>query len=245
MELLIIRHGQSTNNLTMLLNPKDRGEHDPSLTELGHQQARAVGEYLATHMDIDRWIDEVPVTRQAVKGFGITHLYCSPMLRTLQTCQPISQALNMQPEVWVDIHEHGGIFMDYGDERGVVGFGGLTRSQIQEGFPDYELPSGVTEQGWWNPANGQEDIGGCMARTIRVAKSLRRRAASNDRIALVTHGTFGDVLLKTLFNTLPNHDMRFAHYNTAISRVDFRADGITMLRYLNRVDHLKPEMMSW
>jgi 2,3-bisphosphoglycerate-dependent phosphoglycerate mutase len=242
-ELYIIRHAQSTNNVSMIYNSSDRVA-DPPLTELGFRQAEAVAHYLATAHDIDRWVDQIPDGQESLKGFQFTKLYCSPMLRTLQTCLPISRALNLQAELWVDLHEHGGLHLEYADERGVVGFPGLTRGAIQTEFAGFYLPNSITEEGWYDPAQKAEDIGGCMGRAVRVANTLRAQAASNERIALVTHGTFTDTLLKALFNLLPNHSMRFSHYNTAITRLDFQADGLVKLRYLNRVAHLSPDMVS-
>lgn len=243
MELYIIRHAQSTNNVSMLYNPADRVA-DPPLTELGFRQADVTAHYLATTPDIDRWVDQIPDGQELPEGFQFTKLYCSPMLRTLQTCLPISRALNLMADVWVDLHEHGGLNLDYGDERGIVGFPGLTRSTIQAQFAGFHIPDSITEHGWYDPAQKAEDIGGCMGRAVRVANMLRAQAASDERIALVTHGTFADLLLKALLNMLPNHGLRFSHYNTALTRLDFREDGVMKLGYVNRVAHLPPDMVS-
>ena len=59
MELYLIRHGQSTNNRG------DARVPDPPLTELGKQQADRTG--------------------KALGNLGITRLYCSAMLRAVQT----------------------------------------------------------------------------------------------------------------------------------------------------------------
>ena len=80
MELYLIRHGQSTNNEGGL--PRTA---DPPLTDIGVEQARWTGESL--------------------KDEGITRLYCSPMLRTLQTAQIISDILDLPPHVFVGLHE--------------------------------------------------------------------------------------------------------------------------------------------
>lgn len=243
MELYIIRHGQSTNNVSMLRDPNDRQYADPPLTELGHQQAQAVAEYVGNHLNVDVWVEKPPESRETMQGFGITRLYCSPMLRALQTCLPISQAIGIQPEVMVDIHEHGGMFLQ--NEKGdIIGYTGLTRTALQGAFPNYLLPDHISEQGWWNPANGYEDLAACKARAMRVSANLRLQAGSAQRIGLVTHGTFADALVKAFLNLLPGDELRFFHYNTAITRIDFRNDGKTILRYLNRIEHLTPELMS-
>jgi len=243
MELYIIRHGQSTNNLTMITNVQDRVA-DPPLTDLGQQQAEALARHLQSGLNPDRIIDGAYGRSDTQPGFGITQLYCSPMCRTLQTCQPISRALRLQPHVWIEIHEHGGIFLDHQDERGVVGMPGMTRSEILASFPDYQLPDAITEAGWWNAALGEEDLPSAQARAIRVAAALREQADRPDRIAIVTHATFADCLLKALLNQLPTTRHFFAHYNTAISRVDFLDAHHLRLRFTNRVDHLPPEMIS-
>jgi len=243
MELFIIRHGQSTNNVSMIYDAKDR-EADPPLTELGQKQAAKVAAYLSSAENFDHWVDRKSEERETMEGFGITRLYCSPMLRTMQTTLPISKALKLQPEVWPDLHEHGGLHLDHGDERGIEGFPGLGRAAMLEQFPGYVLPETITDAGWYDYSHGVEDIGGAMARAIRVAASLKARANSQERIALVIHGTFADALVKALLNMLPNHDVYFLMYNTGITRIDFRRDGRTVPRFMNRVAHLAPDEVS-
>ena len=243
MELYIIRHGQSVNNVSMITDGKDRLP-DPPLTELGQIQAEAVARHLKSGLNPDILIDAAYGRGEGTPGFGITKLYCSPMLRTLQTCQPISKALGLKPQVWIDIHEHGGLYLDYRDERGTASFPGLTRAEIMTDFPDYDLPEAITEKGWWNVAQGEEDLAAAQARAIRTAANLWEQAESQERIAIVTHGTFADCLLKALLNQLPTTRHFFAHYNTAISRVDFLDLHRLRLRFTNRVDHLMAEMLS-
>ena len=232
MELFIIRHGQSGNNA---LEDVTKRSKDPLLTEIGEQQAECVGPYLGAgqHLDV--------AEKQNGRPF-LDRLYCSPMIRTLQTARPIGRALGLAPEVWVDIHEQGGVFLDHGDERGVVGYPGQTRSQIQEQFPEYELPEEVGEEGWWD--KGCEEIQGCHGRAIWVAAALQERIAEDTRIGLVSHGGFIDSLLKALSHQLPGNGLHYAHHNTAITRVDFSPEGRTVIRYMNRVDHLSEELVT-
>jgi len=243
MELYIVRHGQSTNNVSMIYDAKDR-EADPPLTELGVKQAAKVADYLSKAENFDHWVDRKTEGRETIQGFGITHIYCSPMLRTLQTTLPISKALNLHPQVWPDLHEHGGLHLDMGDERGILGFPGLGRSAMLEQFPGYVLHDSITEAGWYDFSHGVEDIGGAMARAIRVASVLKAQANTQQRIAIVIHGTFADALIKALMNLLPSHDVYFLMYNTGITRIDFRSDGRTVPRYMNRVAHLTPDEIS-
>ncbi len=243
MELYIIRHAQSTNNISMIYNPEER-EADPPLTELGLKQAQALGEYLKREPSPETWIDHPVQWKERGESWGITQLYCSPMQRTLQTCQPVAEALRLDPQVWIDLHEHGGIHHNSGDGRGEVGQPGLTRGAIEAAFPGYRLPAGVTEHGWYRAEQGMEDLATCQGRAIRVAEVLRHQADSHERIALVTHGMFINCLLKALLNMLPNDHLYFVHYNTAITRVDFYPDETIGLRFVNRVSHLPLELLS-
>lgn len=244
MELYIIRHAQSQNNA--LIDQRDRVS-DPSLTDLGHRQAEAIAEHLASGINLDLrvGVSAEDTSVQQRRGYGITRLFCSAMHRSLQTARPIGQALDLKPELWVDIHEHGGIYLDHGGERGIVGYPGRTRSEILEEFPTYAVPEAVTEDGWWT--GGQEDWPGCHGRAIKVAAQLYELAeAANDgdRVAIVSHGGFIDALLKAFLNQLPNPGTFFHHYNTAITRVDFHPEGGLSFRYQNRIPHLSPELVS-
>ncbi|GAB4542035.1 MAG: histidine phosphatase family protein [Anaerolineae bacterium] len=241
MQLYIIRHAQSTNNA--LGDPRDR-DRDPMLTEIGERQADILAHHLGNGIEL------VPPSSTTHAGQGqayqFTHLYCSPMWRSLQTAAPLGRALGLTPEVWVDIHEQGGIYLDHGDGRGLVGYSGTTRQEIQARFPQFVLPEDITEQGWWN--KGYEDWPACHQRAVRVAEKLRQRARcapnGHERVAIVSHGGFIDALLKALFNQSEDRAVFYYHYNTAISRIDFHQDGYLAVRYLNRVDHLPPGLVT-
>jgi len=246
MELYIIRHGQSTNNASMIADPNDRVSDAP-LTDLGHQQAERVAQHLMDGYNPDLVTDNLNKQNgdaRNLRGFGITKLYCSPMHRTLQTTLPIARATGLTPHVWVDIHEHGGLYLEYTDERGIVSFPGKTRADILADFPNYVIPETITEEGWWT--GGMEDITNAYGRAVRVAEKLREEAkeSPDECVALVTHGTFIDALLKALFNQLPSRNLWYFHYNTAMTRIDFRPNGMLFFRYLNRVDHLTAAMIS-
>ena len=169
MELLIIRHAQSTNNTLV-----DQGERvvDPPLTGLGLQQAELVAKHLANGHDHETPpIGGLPVD-SATNGMRIKRLYCSAMLRALQTATAIGHVLELQPQVWVDVHEEGGMWLDHGDGEGIQGYPGLTRSEIAAQFPQVILPAEVTASGWWR--HGREEWTSFQERANRVADALRK-----------------------------------------------------------------------
>jgi 2,3-bisphosphoglycerate-dependent phosphoglycerate mutase len=244
MRLYLIRHGQSVNN-ALAEDGRDIERHyDPDLTDIGHQQAQHVAQFLAKAMDMPG---------KYAERFQLSHLYCSPMTRALQTCQPISETLGIKPEVWVDIHEVGGLFL--ADEEGQSrGFPGLTTTQMSEKFPGYVLPETITDTGWWDITKGLEHPPDFIGRAVRVALAIRERSHTDERIALVAHAAFLDLLIKALLSQIPTHpnELFYTHYNTAISRIDFgegyqsaTVQDRLRIHYLNRVDHLPENLWTW
>lgn len=245
MRVLIIRHAESANNVLAQGTEYDaymqRRSADPGITELGFAQSKLLTEHLVG--------DGTPPPDAPDNGkgaYGITHLYCSPMLRSLQTAYPIAQALDLPLSIWKDIHEHGGMFT--GNPRtgeNLVIDPGLTRRAIHKEFPGVVLPDAVTERGWWQ--GGYEDMPACYGRAVRVARDLHRRATREyaegmrSILALVSHGTYMDALLKALFSAVPDRGHYYHHTNTAITRVDFNENGTLSLRYHNRTNHLTRE----
>ncbi len=245
MDLYIIRHAQSTNNaLPTAVELRDR-VCDPLLTALGYRQAELLAEHLATGRD--GWSEAASADPEAGGGpslaaYGITRLVCSPMKRTLLTAQPVSQALGLLPEIWLDIHEHGGIYLDHGEPTGKVGYPGITQPELATQFPAYRAPEGLTERGWWR--GGFEEWEACLLRAGNVARRLRDMNTEGAGIAMVTHGAFASALIMALVGTPPDARVHFSHHNTGISLVHFRSDGGIRLRYLNRVPHLRPDMIT-
>ena len=201
MLLTLIRHGQSVNNA--VVHPS---EHlpDPPLTELGQQQSKRLAAYLHQQRTYHR-------------------LYVSPMLRAMQTAKPLADALDLQPEIWVDLHEAEG-----------VGDRGLNRAAIQAQFPSYTIPDEITDDGWWFIS---EDRVGCRARALRVAERLREMDAT-ERVILVSHGTFINDLLQALFGVSMPDDLYILHENTGRTELTLLSERGHILHYINRVEHL-------
>ena len=128
----LIRHAQSENNV---LNEESmhRRKVDPALTEMGYRQRDLLADFLASGRETK---DE---------RFEISQLYTSAMYRSLLTAQPLGSGLNLQPQVWLDLHEKGGMFQRRNGRSS--GFNGMTRSAIQSEFPDFGLPDSISESG--------------------------------------------------------------------------------------------------
>lgn len=238
MELYLIRHGQSANNVIESAEPgspeaRNTRHQDPELTPKGVRQAECAAAFLAAGGHLH------PEERPAGRPL-LDRLYCSPMIRALHTAQFIGSSLGLRPEVWVDIHEMGGIYLEQ-DGR-MMGFPGQGASQILARFPEVQLSPGVTEQGWW--WGGYEEVHQAQGRAIGVARRLRVMAGDGGRVGLVSHGDFLNGLLKALEGQLPGTSTYWEHRNTGITRLDFEPGGRVVLRYLNRVEHLPAELLS-
>lgn len=237
MQLYFIRHAQSANNKlydeTGSWNGRDT---DPELTEVGHQQAQRLAEHLAcVHGET---LERDDLNRQA---FGITHLYSSLMMRAVMTGTYIAAALDLPLIAWEDLHEIGGIFIlhENGEQEGQPG---KTRADLAARFPNLILPETLGEGGWWNRPH--ETIEQQLSRARRFVRDLNERhGKTDDRVAIVSHGGFYNFFLTALLGTTPGDGFWFSINNTAITRLDFREEGVA-LTYANRLEHLPAELIT-
>ena len=145
----------------------------------------------------------------------------------MQTCLPISKAMNMRPHLWMDCYEHGGLFeRDYETKR-TSNFGGITEKEIKAQFPSFDFDDGVfTSKGWYT--GGYESQKKCSVRAARVSDRLKRIASElnvDTTIALVAHHDFLDVLLRHIFDIDVNIraspvGTQFRHFNTAMTCIE-------------------------
>lgn len=227
MEFYYIRHGQSTNNRG------DERSSEPPLTDLGEEQAKRTGE--------------------ALSGLGITRLYCSPMLRTLQTATIIGEFLDLYPHVFVGLHEWGGVWGGPSfEERAVLP--GLNRSEMRKVCANVVIPEDVTDEGWcfieWDnidpdPSHGNDWVQVAYENALSFISHLdRHHTESDEKVAAVSHGAFGSTLLSTFLGLPPNEDAdRFTHYNAAISKL-YQSPDQTRILHQNQIGHLAKESES-
>jgi broad specificity phosphatase PhoE len=204
---------------------------DPDLTDVGYRQAQETADYLRTGNNA--------LLR------NVHEIYVSPLRRTLLTCRPIAQALQIDPKVWPDLYEVGGVYsneLNSTDANGVigtVGHSGLTRSHMRTEFPNYILDDSVTDRGWYTLSTKETKEQG-RARIERVLQTLRNQveAASEDRtILLVVHGDFIDYFVQAAFG-ITGTKRTFPCWNTCITVVDLDATGRAMVLQHNSVSHL-------
>jgi 2,3-bisphosphoglycerate-dependent phosphoglycerate mutase len=186
MELLLIRHARP-----LRVESVD-GPADPGLSDLGQRQAEALATWLA------------PERIEAV--------YTSPLRRSVETAEPVGEALRLAVTPDDALAEYDADAMAY--------------------IPIEELRA-AGDPRWME---GPDDIAGFQA---RVVEGVDRLAAAHpsQRIALVCHGGVINVVVSAVLGIGPR--MIFLPAYTSISRVLVASTGERSLESLNETGHLR------
>jgi 2,3-bisphosphoglycerate-dependent phosphoglycerate mutase len=240
MQLYLIRHGQSENNHLWANTGSNEGRHeDPELTAVGRQQAALVAGFLLR--GDPAWADKA-FDPQNVAGFGITHVYCSLMVRAVATGAVIAGALGLPVMGLRSAHETGGIYQIDPETGEPVGLPGRTRSYFELHYPTLRLPESLDENGWWNRPREEDDE--ILPRAQRVlGMLLTQHGNTDDHVALVTHGGFYNYLVSALLGIPAERRCWFGLNNAGITRIDFAPDRIRLV-YMNRVDFLPVTLIT-
>ena len=239
MRFYFIRHGQSINNAIYDATGRSDGRNeDPELTEVGKQQAYRLGDFIRAR-DAEASGNEQSVKRDY---FGLTCLYTSLTLRSVQTGTAVSEALQIPLIAWPEIFETGGIYLEDPASGELCGLPGKPRSFFQQHYQRLVLPDSLTEAGWWNrPYEAEEEW---HPRAKKVLQTLlERHGSTDDRVAIISHGGFYMQLMRAIFE-IKAENIWFSIFNTGISCFDFSLDGSVNLIYQNRTDHLSEGLIT-
>ena len=247
-KLYLIRHAQSENNVIW----DGRGDHqpgrkvDPEITAAGYRQAEVLSAHL-THPESEP--RQHPFQAATESHFGLTHVYCSLMTRSILTAKHITDASGLPLQAMPDIFEKHGIY-DLDEQGNMHDVPGPDRDYFNQRFPDLGLPDDFNDSGWWS--RPVEDDARFLQRMKKVVADVRlRMAGTDDHVAMVVHGDFLDQFVNELMGVVrhqPNYDSHWVgnwtFHNTSISRIDFLQDAASVV-YLNRTDHLPNELITW
>lgn len=247
MQLYLLRHAQSVNNARWEANPNEVHRYsDIPLTDLGREQARLTAEHLA-QANPDSPVNKYNADNR--KGFGLTHIYASLMLRAAETAHIIAERLDMPVYGRTDLHEWGGVYETDTETDEKTGLPGPDRASFAQQFPRLILPADFNEAGWWNrPHEPHADV---PARVRRVLKFIQKRHLhTDDRVLVVTHGGFMNMFLgnflgltpKRILNNLENNHW-IVNNNTSLARLDMSPEFAGLI-YLNRSTHLPDAMIT-
>ncbi len=239
MRFYFIRHGQSVNNaIYEATGGSDGRSEDPQLTEIGQEQARLLANFLRAK-DAQARGSEPALKRDY---FGFTHLYTSLTLRAVQTGTAVAEALKIPLVAWSEIHETGGIYLEDPTSGELKGQPGKPRPFFQEHYPQLVLPELLTDEGWWNRPYEVKEERQLRAKNVRQVL-LKRHAGTGDRVAIISHGGFYVQLMREIFG-VTGEKIWFFLNNTGITRIDFDPDGVAVLVYHNRTEHLPERLLT-
>ena len=193
----LIRHGQTVGNVT------GERHYNPTLTAAGRGQVEAL------------------VT--ALSGAALTYCASSPLLRALETAEPLAGAAGLRLEVWNTLAEY----------NGWDPYTGASRAELARRFPQALLEAEMPEAGW--SYAGPEPMAQAWARVDQVLQRVRA-FPDGSRIALVAHGTLNAMLLGAWAGAR-RRGLTFAQDNACINRVLVEPRRVTLLA-VNDTAHL-------
>jgi broad specificity phosphatase PhoE len=207
LKLLFIRHAQSIGNVEKRM----QGHGDYPLSDLGQQQAAKLAKSLLS----EGWIP--------------THLYSSPLTRTVQTTQILLDQFRTAPlpaavSDLIDSEGDGNRLDDtppqpipviYADElkefqNGV--FQGLTWAEASRQYPD--LCRQLEASPDWIQIPGAESLEMARQRSRQFIQALLQRHANGDRVGIVTHSWIVQHLVAELLGC--DRSWRLRATNTAL-----------------------------
>ena len=209
MEITLLRHGQSENNAGLTDNL------DSNLTDLGRAQAERAA--------------------QRLQPDGLTHLFVSPLRRTLQTIAPLCTVTGQRAEVYADICEY--FSPNYPKFQT---FDGLTPEEIASQYPftfvGDTFPCTVV---WWPQA--LEDKPSMAARAVRVRDALLELYGNTDeKLLLVSHAEPLGRMVEAFLRVPPSPQRPPWTDNCGITRLACPSDvnEPAQLVFLNETAHL-------
>lgn len=241
MHIYLIRHGHRADQESGYT-----GGSNPPLSSLGFEQAEHMAEYMAKE--------------------SIDALYCSSMLRAIQTARPLQEKTGLPLQVWPAFCETPvrtwREFARENDPRAQLTAAWRTGemppvvteesmeaaeghyyllSSLPETFPGTELSQPLPwPDAWWTALEGGCRETAFVRIELGIAALLERHAAG-ENIAVVGHGNSGDMMLTLLLGLSRDAPRRFHTLNTSIFKVAIDEHDKRMLVFANQVQHLPEE----
>lgn len=229
MEVVLIRHAQSGNNLLWDQTGGTSGRQpDTQITELGQQQAAALA----------RWFSQ----REAVPR--LTELHTSLMFRAVQTAAPLADALDLPLQGHAELFEVGGPYEEDETTRERTWHPGSSLPELRQLSKRLHHVAKYPDERWWAGPYEADHL--AAERAARVIDGIRAGGDTGARrercVGLVTHGFFAQYLIRALLG-IPDMTGWIQIDNTSVSR--FRIDDVGVLAVsINATPHLAPDQVT-
>ncbi len=199
-DIWLLRHAESANN------PLPEREHrpDPRLTPLGRQQALRLAQALAAQ--------------------GVQVVLSSPLLRSLETAEPLVAAAGCDWWCWADLAEMN---------RAHPGDGQAVEA-LRRAFPAVRYEAALR----WPGHPGPESAAAAAARAARVVDRLGSAVPRGGRVAVVGHGTFNAFLLRAWLGAPQDGSVQVVQGNACIHHLRLATGAVHLCRY-NDGAHLR------
>lgn len=206
LKIYFLRHGETTASKT----GGYCGVLDVELTSAGKEMAKDFA--------------------QAYKSLPWTAIFCSPLLRTIETAEPLCSTLQMDMQLREGLKE-----IAYGDWEG------KTPEEVNQKFHD-EYVRWLADPGWNSPTGGEKGID--IARRSSVVLEEIEQTYSSGNVLVVSHKATIRIMLCSLLGIdVGRYRDRILMPVASVSIVEFTDRG-PLLRALGDRYHLSPSLRN-
>lgn len=167
-------------------------------------------------------------------GKSFDAVLCSPLVRAVKTAAALCRSLGEKTvvEIVPELIEKGTM----------PGYTGADMDFLTRFYPDLVLcGDGIYgENGIFSNMTDEENT----ERAKAVIKYLRNRFTYGQKIAVVSHGSFGNSFLPAAVG-MPEGDFILSINNTSVSKIKYTTDGKQRLSFVNDISHLRPLMPEY
>jgi broad specificity phosphatase PhoE len=155
----------------------------------------------------------------------IEHIISSPLLRALQTAQPYARELNTPITVWKDICEY----------RTGSSYVGPKVIELIKEFPQAHFSDEIEPDGWIYKGNDNPYYASKRARNIIIKL---KKNYQNSKIAIFSHGTFNNYLIKALLDLPASNNSTIQQDNACINWFTLLENDSIKINKINETTHL-------
>ena len=204
LNIYFLRHGETTASAT----GGYCGTLDLDLTPAGYQMA----DDFAQHYQNISW----------------RSIYCSPLIRTLHTVKPLSEAISME------VHTRSGL-----KEIAYGSWEGKTPEEINQQYHD-EYIRWLADPGWNSPTGGERGID-IARRSGEVLEEIEQKYTSGNVLVVSHKATIRIMLCSLLGIDIGRFRDRIGMPVASVSLIEFTNRGPRLQKLADR-SHLRPEL---
>lgn len=192
----------------------DRAKCDVGLSPLGEEQCRLLGERFA--------------------GKSFDAVLCSPLVRAVKTAAAVAKRLETPPviEIVPELIEKGTM----------PGYPGADMKYLERYYDRLTLCKDEIygKNGCFSNMTDEENT----ERARAVIRYLRERFDYGQRIAVFSHGSFGNSFLPAAIG-VDEGDYILSVNNTSVSKIKYTSDGDRRISFQNDMSHLRSIMPDY